>query len=44
MASKLWGMAVLYLQHTRNMTSTMANSDKPSPNTKFDNDDNIEIE
>ena len=44
MESKLWGMVVLYLQHTRNMTSKMANSDKLSPNTKFDNEDNIEIE
>ena len=44
MASKLWGMAVLYLHHTRNMTSTMANSGKLSPNTKFDNEDIIEIE
>ena len=44
MASKLWGIAGLYLQHIRNMTSTMANSDKLSPNTKFDNENNIEIE
>ena len=27
MATKLWGMAVLYLQYTRNVSSTMANED-----------------
>ena len=45
MASRLWEMAVLYLQHTSNMTSTMAvSSNKLSSNTKFNNEKNIEIE
>ena len=44
MATKLWGMALLYLQQTKNMTSTMANKDKLSPNTRFNNKDNLNIE
>ena len=44
MVRKSWGIAVLYLQHKRNMTSTMTNNDKLSSNTKFDNEVNIEIE
>ena len=43
MATKLWGMAVLYLQYTRNMSSTMANEDKMSPNSKFNNEDDLNI-
>ena len=41
MASKLWGMTVLYLQYKRNMSSTMANEDKMSPNSKFNNKDDL---
>ena len=35
MTTKLWGMAVLYLQYTRNMSSTIANEDKISPNSNL---------
>ena len=44
MATKLWGMVLLYLQQTRNMSSTMANKDKLIPNTRFNNDNNLNIE
>ena len=44
MATKLWGMALLYLQQTTNMSSTMANTDKLSPNTRFNNKDDLNIE
>ena len=44
MATKLWGMALLYLQLTRNNLSTMANNYKLSPNTRFNNEDNLNIE
>ena len=44
MATKLWGMALLYLQQTRNMLSTMENKDKLSPNIRFNNEDNLNIE
>ena len=37
MATKLWGMALLYLQQTRNMTSTMANKIVRRRNTRFNN-------
>ena len=37
-------MALLYLQQTRNMTSTMANKDKLSLDTRFNNEDNLNIE
>ena len=42
-ATKLWGMALLYLQYTRNILSTMANQDKISPNSKFNNEDDLNI-
>ena len=41
MATKLCGMAILYLQYTRNMSSTMANQDKMSPNSKFNNQEDL---
>ena len=44
MATKLWGMALLYLQQTRNMSSTMVNKDQLSPNTRFNNEDDLNIE
>ena len=43
MATKVWGMAILYLQYTRNMSSTMVNHDKTSPNSKFSNKDDLNI-
>ena len=43
MATKLWEMAVSYLQYTRNMSSTIANQDKMSPNSKFNNEDDLNI-
>ena len=44
MATKLWGMALLYIQQTKNKSSTMANKDKLSENTRFNNEDNLNIE
>ena len=35
MISSLWGMAVMYLEHTKNMSSTTANSDGKSPNSLY---------
>ena len=40
LATKLWGMALV----TRNMPSKMTNKDKLSPNTRFNNEDNLNIE
>ena len=36
-------MVVLYLQCTRIMSSTIANEDKMSPNSKFNNEDDLNI-
>lgn len=36
MISSLWGMAVLYLERTKNMSSTSANEKDSSPNLLFD--------
>ena len=44
MVIKLWGTALLYLQQTRKMSSKMSNKDKLSPSTRFNNEDNLNIE
>ena len=42
-ATKLWGMAVLNLQYTRRMSGTMANKDKMRSNSKFNNENDLNI-
>ena len=42
-STKLWGMSVLYLQYTRNMSSTMTNQDKKRPNSKVSNKDGLNM-
>ena len=43
MTIKHWEMSVLYLQYTKNMSSTMANKDKMSLNSKLNNEDDLNI-
>ena len=42
--NKSMGMVLIYLQKTRNMSSTMATKGKLSLNTRFNNEDNLNIE
>ena len=44
MVSALWGMAVLYLERTKNMSSTSANRGNKSPNQMFDIDENLDTD
>ena len=44
MVSSLWGMAVLYLERTKNMSSTSANERDSSPNYLFDENDDLDTD
>ena len=44
MISSLWGMAVLYLERTKNMSSTSANEKNSSPNFLFDKNDDLDTD
>ena len=44
MISSLWGMAVMYLETTRNMSSTTANENGKRSNSIFCNNDNLDVE
>ena len=44
MISSLWGMAVMYLETTKNMSSTTANENGKSPNCMFGNNESLDVE
>ena len=44
MISNLWGMAVLYLEKTRNMSSTSANEKDLSPNQLYDRNEDLDTD
>ena len=44
MISSLWEMTVMYLEMTRNISSTTANENRKSPNSMFGNNDNLDVE
>ena len=44
MISNLWGIAVLYLEKTRNMSSTSANKKDLSPNQLYDKNEDLDTD
>ena len=44
MIANLWGMAVLYLEKTRNMSSTSANEKDLSPNQLYDKNEDLDTD
>ena len=42
--SSLWRMTVMYLELTKNMSSTTANEGRKSPNSIFENNDDLDVE